>query len=207
MRLVATIAAVFVATFILAMDSPKAHAEAAETKQEEPIKVIVQKGDSLSKLAKEHETTYQRLFFANESIKHPDLIYPDQELRVPNDDEELQERTLPADAVVPVEPERKTSAKTTTRANTGQSHAANQVVHGGVWDRLAACESGGNWSINTGNGYYGGLQFSLPTWRSVGGTGYPHQASKSEQIARAKILQARSGWGQWPACTAKLGLR
>jgi hypothetical protein len=75
-----------------------------------------------------------------------------------------------------------------------------------VWDRLAQCESGGNWSINTGNGYYGGLQFTLSTWRSLGGSGYPNQASRSEQIARAQALQARSGWGQWPACAAKLGL-
>ncbi len=80
-------------------------------------------------------------------------------------------------------------------------------VDGGVWDRLAKCESGGNWKINTGNGYYGGLQFSAGTWRAMGGTGLPHQHSKAEQIKRGKILQARSGWGQWPSCTRKLGLR
>lgn len=68
------------------------------------------------------------------------------------------------------------------------------------WDRVAACESGGNWSINTGNGYYGGVQFSLPTWRSVGGQGYPHQNSKAEQINRAEILRQRAGLGQWPVC-------
>ena len=76
-----------------------------------------------------------------------------------------------------------------------------------VWDRLAKCESGGNWSINTGNGYYGGLQFSAGTWRAMGGSGLPHQHSREEQIKRGKILQARSGWGQWPSCTRKLGLR
>ncbi len=68
-------------------------------------------------------------------------------------------------------------------------------------------ESGGNWSINTGNGYYGGLQFSQSSWRAVGGSGSPSQASKSEQIARAEALKARQGWGAWPACSAKLGLR
>lgn len=77
----------------------------------------------------------------------------------------------------------------------------------GVWDRLAKCESGGNWGINTGNGYYGGLQFSAGTWRSVGGSGLPHQHSRAEQIKRGKILQQRAGWGQWPSCTRKLGLR
>jgi resuscitation-promoting factor RpfB len=76
-----------------------------------------------------------------------------------------------------------------------------------VWDRLARCESGGNWQMNSGNGYYGGLQFHPQTWRSVGGSGLPHQASKAEQIHRAQILQSRSGWGQWPACSRKLGLR
>ena len=68
------------------------------------------------------------------------------------------------------------------------------------WIPVAMCESGGNWSINTGNGYYGGLQFSLTTWQSVGGQGYPHQASPHEQATRAEILKARAGLGQWPVC-------
>ena len=76
-----------------------------------------------------------------------------------------------------------------------------------VWDRLAQCESGGNWAANTGNGFYGGLQFTLGTWQAVGGSGYPNQASREEQIARAEVLLARSGWGSWPACSARLGLR
>jgi uncharacterized protein YabE (DUF348 family) len=76
-----------------------------------------------------------------------------------------------------------------------------------VWDRLAQCESGGNWSINTGNGFYGGLQFTASTWHAMGGSGLPHQASRETQIAVAKKLQARAGWGQWPGCTSKLGLR
>lgn len=78
---------------------------------------------------------------------------------------------------------------------------------GGVWDRLAQCESGGNWSINTGNGYYGGLQFSLGTWQAFGGSGYPHQNSKAEQIRIAtKVRDARGGYGDWPACARELGL-
>lgn len=74
------------------------------------------------------------------------------------------------------------------------------------WDRLAQCESGGNWSINTGNGYYGGLQFSPTTWRAFGGSGMPHQASRGEQIAVAERTLAAQGWGAWPACSRKLGL-
>ena len=71
----------------------------------------------------------------------------------------------------------------------------------GAWDRIAQCESGGNWQINTGNGYYGGLQFSLGTWRANGGTGMPHQASREEQIRIAERVRAASGgYGAWPHC-------
>ena len=76
-----------------------------------------------------------------------------------------------------------------------------------VWDRLAQCESGGNWAINTGNGYYGGLQFSLGTWRAYGGAGLPSRASRETQIAIAtKVRDASGGYGAWPACAASLGL-
>ena len=73
----------------------------------------------------------------------------------------------------------------------------------GVWDKIAKCESGGRWHINTGNGYYGGLQFSYRTWRGVGGPGYPHEQSREVQIHYAKILQARYGWGQWSCAWAR----
>jgi uncharacterized protein YabE (DUF348 family) len=76
-----------------------------------------------------------------------------------------------------------------------------------VWDQLAECESGGNWAINTGNGYYGGLQFNLSTWQSYGGPGYPHEQSRETQIAIAeKVRAATGGYGSWPACSASLGL-
>ena len=80
-------------------------------------------------------------------------------------------------------------------------------VPDGPWDRLAQCESGGNWHINTGNGYYGGLQFSLGTWHAYGGTGLPSQHSRENQIAIAtKLRKASGGYGAWPACAARLGL-
>ena len=76
-----------------------------------------------------------------------------------------------------------------------------------VWDRLAQCESGGNWAANTGNGYYGGLQFNLGTWQSYGGSGLPSNASRETQIAIAtKVRNASGGYGAWPACSASLGL-
>jgi uncharacterized protein YabE (DUF348 family) len=76
-----------------------------------------------------------------------------------------------------------------------------------VWDRLAQCEAGGNWATNTGNGYYGGLQFSLGTWQAYGGSGLPSQASRETQIAIAtKVRDASGGYGAWPACARSLGL-
>ena len=72
------------------------------------------------------------------------------------------------------------------------------------WAALARCESGGNPSINTGNGYYGMYQFNLQTWRGVGGSGYPHQASAAEQTKRAQILYNMRGAQPWPVCGARL---
>jgi hypothetical protein len=85
----------------------------------------------------------------------------------------------------------------------GTASAGGSVAQ---FERLAACESGGNWAINTGNGYYGGLQFSLGTWRGVGMSGYPHQASKAQQIAAGQKLHSQRGWKPWPSCSRKLGL-
>lgn len=89
-------------------------------------------------------------------------------------------------------------------AATGNAAAADS----GVWDRIAQCESGGNWHINTGNGYYGGLQFAASTWRAYGGTAYAptaDQASKDQQIAVATKVQRAQGWGAWPTCSARAG--
>ncbi len=68
------------------------------------------------------------------------------------------------------------------------------------WDAVAACESGGNWTINTGNGYYGGLQFTIGTWHANGGSGSPHTASRSEQIRVAENVLRTQGIGAWPVC-------
>lgn len=75
-----------------------------------------------------------------------------------------------------------------------------------VWESIAKCETNGNWSSDTGNGYFGGLQFSQGAWNSVGGSGNPAQASKDEQIIRGKMLQKMRGWGVWGACAQRLGL-
>jgi hypothetical protein len=72
--------------------------------------------------------------------------------------------------------------------------------------KLRACESGGNYRANTGNGYYGAYQFALGTWHGLGYSGRPDQASPATQDAAVRQLQARSGWGQWPACSRRYGL-
>jgi hypothetical protein len=83
---------------------------------------------------------------------------------------------------------------------------ANFASGGSVWDQIAACESGGNWAANTGNGYYGGLQFNPDTWQSYGGSGMPHENSREQQIAVAeRVAAAEGGYGAWPHCGAQFG--
>jgi len=80
----------------------------------------------------------------------------------------------------------------------------------GQWDALAKCESGGNWHINTGNGYYGGLQFSAGTWRAYGGGSFAATADKAtreQQITVAARVASAAGWGSWPSCSIKAGIR
>lgn len=184
------------------------HAESQPNTSNNQTKVVVQPGDSLSKIANNHQTTYVRLFDANTNIEHPDVIHPGEEVRIPAADEQIPARQLPgAVKPAPKATQQSTPKKSASVAKPKASAQPVAVATGDVWDKLARCEAGGNWSINTGNGYYGGLQFTLGSWRAVGGTGYPHQASREEQIARGQALQARQGWGAWPACSSKLGLR
>lgn len=197
---IVTVAVVTVA-LMAGAGGASASADAAGAKQA-PNMVTVQSGDTLSKIAESHQTTYVWLFNANEKIADPDIILAGDTIRIPAPDEQLPDRPLPVKAVIaPAQP---VAAPAPARA--APAYRPITVGGGSVWDRLAQCESGGNWAINTGNGFYGGLQFTLSSWRGVGGSGYPNQASREEQIARAQMLQARQGWDAWPACSAKLGL-
>ena len=101
-----------------------------------------------------------------------------------------------------------TSVRRTTRVRSAPvQSAAPSVAGNSVWDKIAACESGGDWNISTGNGFYGGLQFTQSSWQAVGGTGSPQGASRETQIEMGKRLQAQQGWGAWPVCSRKAGLR
>jgi LysM repeat protein len=165
-----------------------------------PVIVTIQPGDTLDSIAAVNNTTSLRIFFANGSIADPNVIFPNQQLRIPTVAEELIPRPVPTHFT------QQTTLADSPPATSIATAAAPAVNSGSVWDNIAACESGGNWSIDTGNGFYGGLQFTIASWQGVGGSGIPSQASREEQISRAAILQSRSGWGAWPACSARLGL-
>ncbi|MBW3605767.1 MAG: transglycosylase family protein [Actinobacteria bacterium] len=166
------------------------------------------------------DNAFKRLWDANPQLERPYLERPGITIRIPACGTELRRRKLPKPPPPPPpkpEPEPDpATAESTPSADAPdeppppepapQPEQAAAVPSDSVWDQLAQCESGGNWSINTGNGYYGGLQFSASSWAAVGGSGLPHQHSREEQIKRGKLLQAQQGWGAWPSCSAKLGL-
>jgi hypothetical protein len=82
------------------------------------------------------------------------------------------------------------------------------VSNGPIWDAISRCEAGGNWAINTGNGYSGGVQFDQNTWERNGGLRYASRAdlaTREEQIAIAEVTRARQGWGAWPVCSGRAG--
>jgi LysM repeat protein len=189
---------------------------AAQTDQKRK-KVTVKQGDTLSKIAKKAKlSSWRPVWDLNKKIKHPNLIYPGQKLLLPAKGEKVKHRPLPALAVTRVVSSERSAAPATRSvapATSGSSRrstatrSAAAPASGGVWDRLAQCESGGNWGISTGNGYSGGLQFAQGTWAANGGSGSAHNASRAEQIRVAERVRASQGWGAWPACSAKLGLR
>lgn len=207
MRTLTLSIAAFLSTIVLGSSATVANAAPkSETKKDVATQMVtIAPGDSLSKIATDKKTTIQRLFDANETIKDPDLIYPGDKIRIPKADEKLTTRPLPTPAVIAAPAF--TAAPTARSAVPRAAVQAAPVASGSVWDQLAVCEAGGNWAINTGNGYYGGLQFTLSSWQAVGGSGLPSDASREEQIQRGEMLLARQGWGAWPACAAKLGLR
>jgi resuscitation-promoting factor RpfB len=112
---------------------------------------------------------------------------------------------LPVAAVV-VTPAREAVVRVGVKPNTDVPEVAN----GDIWDAISRCEAGGNWAINTGNGYYGGVQFDQNTWERNGGLRFAPRAdlaSREEQIAIAEVTRARQGWGAWPVCSGRAGAR
>ncbi|HEX8803526.1 MAG TPA: transglycosylase family protein [Acidimicrobiales bacterium] len=158
---------------------------------------VVQRGETLSGIVGADWAAVA----AGNGIDNPDLIFPGQVIRLDLRAEVAAVDT--SDANQGTAPEAEPAA-----APAQQPAPAPASSHGGtVWDSLARCESGGNWSTNTGNGYYGGLQFSQSSWEAAGGSGSPAGASREEQIRVAENLLASQGWGAWPSCSSQLGLR
>lgn len=199
--------------------------ESGDPEADEPVLYEVASGDYLSSIARENGLDpvegWRHLFDANPDVENPDVIVPGQVLRIPEPDEQLESRPLPAAPAPAPAPEAPPAAEQSTSGETAAPQQStpqpasapatepqvNTSAPAGVWQQLAQCESGGNWQANTGNGYFGGLQFTLSSWRWVGGTGYPHHASRGEQIRRAERLLERQGWSAWPSCSRKVGLR
>ena len=196
-----------------------AKAEPVDAVQRDPAKIVaaqrdqqrkryvVKRGDSLSTIAKRAKlASWRPIWDLNKAIAHPNLIYPGQRLLLPAKGEQLEHRPLPPVALTRVVTEERSAAQAPSSGRSTSTRSA-PAGGGGVWDRLARCESGGNWGTNTGNGYSGGLQFAPGTWRANGGSGSAHNASRAEQIRVAERVRASQGWGAWPACSSKLGLR
>ena len=162
-------------------------------------------GDTLASIAEKFgyrsDDAWRRLYNANPKIENPDLILAGQKLTIPAKGERVKPRELPAATVAP-----RVDSSSASRSSDRTTTTESSTPTDSVWTSLAACESGGDWGANTGNGYYGGLQFSLSSWQAVGGSGYPHEASAATQIAMGQRLQAAQGWGAWPGCAAELGL-
>jgi hypothetical protein len=205
-----TKSAAFVALFgvaaIFAVGNPKAHALNTNTQSKPEVRVTIQPGDTLSKIASANNTTYIRIFNANSDIADPDVIFAGNSVRIPSVDEQLPDRPLsqaqpPVTSVAPAS-SAKVSYSAPAAPRVYSSAPANYTSGSTAWDRIAACESGGNWAINTGNGYYGGLQFTQATWAGAGGLAYAPRAdlaSRDQQIAVASKLSS----GNWPVCGSR----
>jgi LysM repeat protein len=187
--------------------------------QPDPRRYTVVSGDTLWSIAGQfygQGAEWTRITQANPSIADPNQISVGQSLLVP-----VATGPAPAapTAVAAADPKPVVSAvKTVPAASAPVVHrvvtaaaSAPAVVSsgalGGVWACIRAHESGGNYATNTGNGYYGAYQFSLSTWRAMGGTGLPSGASPAVQDAMAQKLQATSGFGQWPQTSRMCGAR
>lgn len=179
---------------------------------------VVARGESLSAIAAIHGYTgrddWRHIYDANPTkLTDPNLIFAGLHLRIPTAGERFERRALPEyqpAATVPGARRPGRTGRASRSASAAPAAGGASTAGGEVWDRLAACESGGNWSTNTGNGYKGGLQFHPKTWEGAGGGQYAasaEQASRDQQIEVAKRVQASQGWKAWPACSRKLGLR
>ena len=177
-----------------------------------PASYTVQRGDSLSAIAARtygKAADWPAVWWANRhQVANPNQIAAGQRLRLPASGQVPAWMAHAAGAAFPA-PSRASAAASVPQASppaaAPASTAAPASSGGANWSAIAACESGGNWSANTGNGFYGGLQFTEQTWLSYGGGRYASSANlatKAQQIAVAERVLAGQGIGAWPACGA-----
>jgi LysM repeat protein len=179
----------------------------------------IRAGDTLSAIAKHeygHRADWAGLWWANRHrISNPNVITTGQKLRLPHSPKHGRKvvhaamAAIPAPAPAPAHtsaPASPASPASSGSSSGGSSAPPPAASSSGVnWSAIAACESGGDWSINTGNGYYGGLQFTQQTWLAYGGGQYAplaSEASAGEQIAVAERVAADVGLSAWPVCGA-----
>ena len=179
----------------------KVAAEAAAPAATEPKVHVVAAGESLSMIATAHQLeSWMPLWNVNTELTNPDLVFVGQKLTVPTGP--TTERPLPAGVVVQQPAAPVAAAPVYAPAKKPAARAAAPANYAGGAGGWAAAvrqkESGGNYATNTGNGYYGAYQFDLQTWRGVGGTGLPSDASPAEQDMRAQMLYNQRGCSPWP---------
>ena len=178
-----------------------------------PASYTVQQGDSLSAIAAHqygHAADWPAVWWVNRrQVANPNLIAAGQRLRLPASGQVPAWMARAAQAAIPVAAPAPAPAVSAAPADPSAAAPVSTAVPassgGANWAAIAACESGGNWGANTGNGFYGGLQFTEQTWLAYGGGQYAssaNQASQSEQIAVAQRVLAGQGIGAWPVCGA-----
>ena len=177
-----------------------------------PASYTVQQGDSLSAIAAHtygKAADWPAVWWVNRhQVANPNLITAGQRLRLPASGQVPAWMARAAQAAIPAPPPVPAAVSVTQAsppAAASGSTAAPASSGGANWSAIAACESGGNWSASTGNGFYGGLQFTEQTWLGYGGGQYAssaNQATKAQQIAVAERVLAGQGIGAWPTCGA-----
>ena len=177
-----------------------------------PASYTVQQGDSLSAIAAHtygKAADWPAVWWVNRhQMANPNLITAGQRLRLPASGQVPAWMARAAQAAIPAPPPTPAAVSVTQAspsAAASVSTAAPASSGGANWSAIAACESGGNWSASTGNGFYGGLQFTEQTWLGYGGGQYAssaNQATKAQQIAVAERVLAGQGIGAWPTCGA-----
>jgi Transglycosylase-like domain/LysM domain len=177
-----------------------------------PASYTVQQGDSLSAIAAHtygKAADWPAVWWVNRhQVANPNLITAGQRLRLPASGQVPAWMARAAQAAIPAPPPAPAAVSVTQAspsAAASVSTAAPASSGGANWSAIAACESGGNWSASTGNGFYGGLQFTEQTWLGYGGGQYAssaNQATKAQQIAVAERVLAGQGIGAWPTCGA-----